>query len=232
MPLYLDTRGRTSVAIGICGRCSVKYPIGELTPDPNYPGLLVCPDGCKDVLDPYRLPARVVERVALDFARPDVSVAVPYSGGVNVPLYTNPIFGINQINAARPWAANTLYSAGDSINPQSVDLETTTLPQNWWLCLLGGTSGATPPDWPTQAGVILGDFQALTSDLQSVINLLDDLGVIQLQNDAQTDDLIADDSVNPIDAGLQLLADNGLFLYKDGNGDGTVTWLCLGLYPN
>jgi hypothetical protein len=35
----------------------------------------VCDQGCRDQLDPYRLPARQTERINLRFARPDVSVA-------------------------------------------------------------------------------------------------------------------------------------------------------------
>jgi len=44
--------------------------------DPNFPGLQVCDQGCADQFDPYRLPARKTERIALRFPRPDVSVAV------------------------------------------------------------------------------------------------------------------------------------------------------------
>jgi hypothetical protein len=70
MTVFLDTRGNSSLAIGICGRCSRKFPIGELHPDPNYPGLLVCVKD-KDDFDPYRLPARQPENIALRYARPD-----------------------------------------------------------------------------------------------------------------------------------------------------------------
>jgi len=48
----------------------------DLGPDPNFPGLRVCNQGCADQLDPYRLPARKTERINLRFPRPDVSVAV------------------------------------------------------------------------------------------------------------------------------------------------------------
>lgn len=70
MSVFLDTSGNTSLAIGICGRCSRKFPIGELRPDSNYPGLLVC-DGDRDQFDPYRLAARQTENIALRYARPD-----------------------------------------------------------------------------------------------------------------------------------------------------------------
>jgi hypothetical protein len=54
----------------------MKRPIIEAMPDPNFPGLKVCQQGCADEKDPYRLPARKTERIALQFPRPDVSVAV------------------------------------------------------------------------------------------------------------------------------------------------------------
>jgi hypothetical protein len=79
MSLFLDTRGLAWAGIGICDRCSRKFPIGELMPDPNYPGLRVCRVDV-DELDPYRLPARQTERITLPFVRPDVSVATDPAG--------------------------------------------------------------------------------------------------------------------------------------------------------
>lgn len=70
MPVFLDTRGRTTLAIGICGRCSRKFSLDDLYSDPNYPGLKVCKDDI-DQYDPYRLPARQPEQIGLKFARPD-----------------------------------------------------------------------------------------------------------------------------------------------------------------
>ena len=77
MPIYLDTRGRSTLGIGICGRCSRKFSLDDLFSDPNYPGLRVCKDDI-DQYDPYRLPARQPEVIALRYARPDT------------PLYSNP----------------------------------------------------------------------------------------------------------------------------------------------
>lgn len=79
MPLYLDTRGRSTLAIGICGRCSRKFPMDELLPDPNYPGLLCCAVD-RDEYDPYRLPARQPEKISLLFARPDTPIATNPAG--------------------------------------------------------------------------------------------------------------------------------------------------------
>lgn len=75
MPIWLDPTGRSTYGIGICGRCSKKFSIMDLHPDPNSPGLMVC-DKDLDVLDPYRLPARETERINLDFVRPDRPLVV------------------------------------------------------------------------------------------------------------------------------------------------------------
>lgn len=70
MPLFLNTLGRSTLAIGICDRCKVKMSIEELKPDRNAPGLRVC-DGCNDEYDPYRLPARKAESIAVSHPRRD-----------------------------------------------------------------------------------------------------------------------------------------------------------------
>lgn len=75
MPLFLDTTGQPSIAIAVCDRCKMKRYFSSLGPDPNFPGLRVCDQGCRDQFDPYRLPARKTERINLRFPRPDVSVA-------------------------------------------------------------------------------------------------------------------------------------------------------------
>ncbi len=79
MPRYLNTRGNTTLAIGICGRCSIKMPLDKLLPDPNSPGLLVCEKDL-DQYDPYRLPARQPDNILLPFLRPDVPLATNPSG--------------------------------------------------------------------------------------------------------------------------------------------------------
>lgn len=68
--------GSGAVSIGICQRCWKKIPYLMLTPDGDIPGLLVCSpalrNGCWDNKDPYKLPARQPDPVALRHARPDV----------------------------------------------------------------------------------------------------------------------------------------------------------------
>ena len=75
MAIWLDTRGYSDIAIAICDRCRMKRPHAELSKDPNFPGLMVCEQGCKDEFDPYRLPARKTEKITIRFPRPDASVA-------------------------------------------------------------------------------------------------------------------------------------------------------------
>jgi hypothetical protein len=85
MPRTLDTRGEAVLTIAICDRCKMKRAYSALSPDPNFPGLRVCDEGCKDVRDPYRQPARQPEKISLRFPRPDADIAV-YSDD----LITNP----------------------------------------------------------------------------------------------------------------------------------------------
>jgi hypothetical protein len=52
----------------------------EFVSDPNIPGLKVCrnaDEGCKDVYDPYRLPARLADKMTLPFYRPDQPMEMP-----------------------------------------------------------------------------------------------------------------------------------------------------------
>ena len=83
MSKWLDTRGMTSIAIAICDRCKMKRPLAVMQPDPNFPGLRVCDQGCADRRDPYRLPARQTERINLRFPRPDESVAATDNSIIN-----------------------------------------------------------------------------------------------------------------------------------------------------
>lgn len=74
-PVYLDTRGNSVLSIAVCDRCNRKFPYVDLMPDPNFPGMRVCKEDL-DNFDPWRLPARQTENIALRFPRPDVSVAL------------------------------------------------------------------------------------------------------------------------------------------------------------
>ena len=70
MSIWLDTRGRSTLGIGLCARCSRKMSLDELLSDPNSPGLRVCREDL-DNLDPYRVPPRQPDNFTLPFVRPD-----------------------------------------------------------------------------------------------------------------------------------------------------------------
>jgi hypothetical protein len=73
MGKYLNPRGQPTLGIGICGRCSRKFPLAMLQSDPNAPGLRVCQDDL-DQFDPYRLAPRQPDPVVLPFTRPDTPI--------------------------------------------------------------------------------------------------------------------------------------------------------------
>ncbi len=73
MSIYLDPRGQPTFGIAICARCSCKFLLSELSPDPNFPGLMVCAAD-KDEYDPYLLPARQPDQIVLPFNRPDTNI--------------------------------------------------------------------------------------------------------------------------------------------------------------
>jgi hypothetical protein len=53
--------------------------LAELSPDPNYPGLMVC-EADRDEYDPYRLASRAPDRIVLPFNRPDTPIDTRPSG--------------------------------------------------------------------------------------------------------------------------------------------------------
>jgi hypothetical protein len=73
MSRFLDVTGQPTFGIALCARCSRKFPIGELSPDPNYPGLMVCRED-RDDYDPYRLAPRKEDQIILPFVRPDAPI--------------------------------------------------------------------------------------------------------------------------------------------------------------
>lgn len=82
MSIYLDTRGLSTLGIGICDRCSRKMSITLLMSDPNSPGLRVCKEDL-DQLDPYRLPPRQPDTITLPFVRPDAPIGTNPAGLVS-----------------------------------------------------------------------------------------------------------------------------------------------------
>lgn len=81
MSVYLDTTGNSSLAIAVCDRCNAKFPIGELQPDPNAPGLRVCAAD-RDLFDPHRLAPRKPDNITLRHPRPDVSLVQNPAGAI------------------------------------------------------------------------------------------------------------------------------------------------------
>ena len=110
MPTFLDTTGLASLAIAVCDRCKMKRALVQLSSDSNFPGLRVCDQGCKDQLDPYRLPARKTERINLRFPRPDESVAVDPNNLITGP-YGNYVISPEQ-NTQDPENNGNLDSLG------------------------------------------------------------------------------------------------------------------------
>lgn len=76
MSIFLDTQGQSTLGVALCARCSKKFPLGDLSPDRNSPGLMVC-KADNDEFDPYRLPARQPDNIVLPFVRPDIPLQVP-----------------------------------------------------------------------------------------------------------------------------------------------------------
>lgn len=109
MSLYINTEGNSNVAIGICGRCSQKFALVDLMPDPNSPGLMVCSEDIDD-FDPYRLPPRETEDVTLQYPRPDTPLPLPgyvsvAPGDANWPASSFPDDGLG--SAQLPTTGNS-----------------------------------------------------------------------------------------------------------------------------
>jgi hypothetical protein len=176
MPIYLDTRGKSSLGIAICARCGIKHSRDDLREDPNYPGLMVC-DEDRDQLDPYRLPARETENITMEWTRPDLALspgpqevivkplqAVLGVNGIEVSTGAGGVIAIadavTELNPSRPWTANTQYQLGDQVtpgNPVGFAAAGTEIPI--FVCFIPGLSGAVEPIWPTEIGVEVEDGQ-------------------------------------------------------------------------
>ena len=79
MSTFVDVTGNPTYGIGICARCSRKFPLTELQDDPNFPALMVCRADADDY-DPYRLAPRPPDQIALPFVRPDTPIPTSPSG--------------------------------------------------------------------------------------------------------------------------------------------------------
>ncbi len=150
MPIYIDTTGNSVLSVAVCDRCSRKFAYVDLMPDPNFPGMRVCKDDL-DKFDPWRLPARQTEKIALRFPRPDVSIALVPNEVLTESGFTNGnsvlIEGVPPAGGATG-DINTYSSQSNTLLPQ---IESTT-PNNGNI--VGGES-------VTIAGVNFGGATAV-----------------------------------------------------------------------
>ena len=79
MTRFIDPTGEPTYGIGICARCSRKFKLAALHPDPNFPALMVCDEDTDDY-DPYRLAPRKEDQIVLPFVRPDTQIPTKPSG--------------------------------------------------------------------------------------------------------------------------------------------------------
>jgi len=91
MPKWLNTRGNAVLTIVVCDRCKMKRSYDDCSSDGNTPGLRVCKFGCNDNKDPYRLPMRQPEKIAVRFPRPDAPIPQEHNNIIVDPSGDNPI---------------------------------------------------------------------------------------------------------------------------------------------
>jgi hypothetical protein len=80
--------------------------LDDLASDANSPGIRACRD-CRDLFDPYRLPARKTERITVRHPRPD-SPLYDLTGGLGadstwVNTDGDDVFWINYLNELVAW---------------------------------------------------------------------------------------------------------------------------------
>ncbi len=72
----MTTRASGADQLAICDRCRMTFKHSQLMKDPNALGLRVCRH-CRDQFNPYRLPPRQVDPIALPWVRPMVHLVAP-----------------------------------------------------------------------------------------------------------------------------------------------------------
>lgn len=82
MSAFIDPSGQGTYGLALCARCSRKFVLNELQPDPNFPGLMVC-SADRDDYDPYRLSPRAEDPIVLPFVRPDANISTNPSGFIS-----------------------------------------------------------------------------------------------------------------------------------------------------
>lgn len=183
MPVFLDTRGKSKVAIAVCDRCKMKCAYSDLRSDGNSPGLKVCSIECWDPIDPWRLPPRETEDITLQNPRPDLTLS---PGAMNVyarelqamiDIGTGMGLGVSSalpptglavadpvavVRVSQPWSASTAYPLGAQVtegNP--VGIAVATIIVNVFTCIVPGISGASAPTWNEAEGALVSDDTVL-----------------------------------------------------------------------
>lgn len=80
MSVFLNTEGKSNLAVAICDRCRLRGPNADMVQDGDKPGLWVHAH-CADGIDPWKLPPRQSEDVSVPHPRPDTFV-----GSLGPPL--------------------------------------------------------------------------------------------------------------------------------------------------
>jgi hypothetical protein len=77
---FLNTLGKSNLAVAICDRCKLRLANADMVEDRDKPGLWVHPH-CADDIDPWKLPPRRTEDTTVPHPRPDSFV-----GSASPPL--------------------------------------------------------------------------------------------------------------------------------------------------
>jgi len=73
------------MTLAICDRCRLTFKRKKLVKDGNTPGLRVCRE-CRDNINPYRLPPRKPDPIALPWTRPLTSIVPPIYVNEGTPV--------------------------------------------------------------------------------------------------------------------------------------------------
>lgn len=176
MPVFLDTTGQATLGIGICDRCKRKFPLAELLPDGNSPGLRVCRDD-RDVFDPWRLPPRQVERITLPFYRPDESLVSPGQSPPAAAFKLNDRWYWDIEAGPLPFPSPVPPPA---LPPTDIALLNSTVPEQAFGAVVGGVVVADP-GLPATVETV-----TVTNDTRFIVPMFDNFeGTLELIPSAQ-----------------------------------------------
>jgi hypothetical protein len=94
MPVFINTKGESTLGIALCSRCQRKAKLADLMDDGNIPGFKVhrpeLSPGCWDNYDPMRLPPRAPDKYILPFVRPDQDISMSEAAQLEAGLPLTP----------------------------------------------------------------------------------------------------------------------------------------------